>query len=454
MGDVAHSTQLVAIGNDGTDAEVWYEDTDGSMTELDTSADRLVKEVQMAVVAGFQKVFIADGTHFKYIKFDVSPPTYHNWQDDGTWSVDQYDGGTLPAGANIGCLYRARIVLAGATANPNQWYMSRQGEPRDWTYAANDAQSPVSGGDSIAAQSGDIITALIPYSDDYLVIGGAHSVELMRGDPAAGGSLDEVLGSDGIFGPQSYCFDGEGNLYFQGTTGTYKMSKGGSIPEPISVQRLPKMMDGIDRDNYRIVMAYDARRYGILICMTKISDGTGTHWWYDLKTKGFFPESYLSGMGPYSVAFYDSDDDDYRRLLLGCGDGYIRYFDESEKSDEAASGANTAINSKVLLGPVDLSTGGMQGRINNLILTMGSGADTCNYDIFVNNSAEELYDDVIADNTPLFAGTTGGGGRRVNIRSRARGAALAVKLKNSTIARSFAIENIEGNVVTAGRLRI
>lgn len=442
MTDINFDTRLVVLGNDGTDDEVWYESSDGTMVELDTSAQRLTKEAQTAVIPGFQKVYFAQGTIYRYADFATSPPTWNAWTASD---------GALPENANIGCLYRARIVLAGNTVYPHMWEMSRQGDPDRWLYGANDAQSAVAGGDSVAAQSGDMITALIPYNDDYLIIGGAHSVELMMGDPAAGGSLNEILATDGVFGPLSWCFDPIGNLYFAGTVGIYKMERGGGIPTPISLNRIPDMMSGIDRNLYRITMAYDAINHGVLICITKISDGTGTHYWYDVRTDGFFPETYPGTMGAYSVFFYDSDSSTYRGLLVGCEDGYLREFDKDTHRDDAI-----AITSKVLLGPADLSVGDRQGKINNLVLTLGNESShfNCNYYVYANNSAEELLDDVVAAGGGVFSGTITSGGRKNNIRGRARGAALAVYLTNSLLSTTFALEKISANVEPAGRVQI
>ena len=442
MADVGFTTLLVALGNNGTNNVVYVEDpaTAGVMSAV--SGATLAKEVTTAVIPGFQKVFFADGSVFKYLDFSSTWPSWNTWT-----SVS----GSMPGDANIGCLYRGRIVLAGDSADPQMWYMSRQGTYNHWTYGSNDAQSAVAGGNAEAAGSPEIITALIPYADDYMVMGGAHKVHIMRGDPCAGGVIDLVLSSDGIFGPDAWCLDSEGNLYFAGTAGVYRMDRGGTIPRPLNTTRIPNLMDGIDRDTHRIVMGYDAQRQGIVIAFTKISDGTGTHYWYDLRSDGFFPETYIAGMGPYSLLFYDSDDEAFRGLLLGSSDGYIRRFDDTKKSDQGA--AETAISSKVLLGPLDISAGDRQGRIKDLAVTLGSDTDAVSYDIFVNKSAEELLDDVTSSAAALHSGSFSTDGRQYNIRSKARGAALAVKLTNTTISSTFALEKLITNIEEAGRLK-
>ncbi len=113
--------------------------------------------------------------------------------------------GSLPAKAYLGCLYRGRVVLSGNPNYPHQWYMSRQADIWDYAYLASDAQSPVAGNNTDAGEVGDIVTALVPYKDDYLIFGCSSTLWVMRGDPAAGGSLDEVDLTVGMFGANSWC---------------------------------------------------------------------------------------------------------------------------------------------------------------------------------------------------------------------------------------------------------
>ena len=118
----------------------------------------------------------------------------------------------MPNKAYLGCLYRGRCTLSGDPEHPYQWYMSRQGNPWDFAYIANDAGSPVKGGDSDAGEIGDIVRTLISYKDDYLIHGCATSCWFVAGDPAEGGSINELDLTVGMFGANSWCFDGEGNL--------------------------------------------------------------------------------------------------------------------------------------------------------------------------------------------------------------------------------------------------
>ncbi|MBE7558228.1 hypothetical protein HS125_04510 [bacterium] len=109
--------------------------------------------------------------------------------DSATGSLEPWIArtGQVPGGCGLLAVYRDRLVLA----RDHAWYMTRQGDPYDLDYAgadAGDAQRPVAGPASDAGTLGQEITALMPHSDDYMLVGCENSLWVMRGDPAAGGA--------------------------------------------------------------------------------------------------------------------------------------------------------------------------------------------------------------------------------------------------------------------------
>ena len=372
--------------------------------------------------------------------------------------------GSLPAKAYLGCLYRGRVVLSGNPNYPHQWYMSRQSDIWDYAYLANDAQSPVVGNNADAGECGDIIRCLIPYKDDYLIFGCATTIWVLRGDPAAGGSLDEVDLTIGIFGANSWCFDGDGNLYFWGTGGIYVLPTGFGKIKNLTENTLPAIVadEDVDPSTHRITMGYDRKRRGILVCITKLSDGSNSNYWYDLRTGGFFPETYPDVCGAYSLFYYAANDKDYADLLLGCKDGYVRKFLDTAKDDDDGVGADTAINSYCTLPIQPLSPDGdHEGKLTSLTVTNAGGAsggdfgdtDEVDYSLYVGNDAEIVLEDIIDGATARETGTLSGTGRKERVRHRLRGAYLGIKLANSTAAETWAIEKIEGEVQPAGKIK-
>ncbi|MBW1931472.1 MAG: hypothetical protein JRI56_00295 [Deltaproteobacteria bacterium] len=371
--------------------------------------------------------------------------------------------GSLPAKAYLGCLYRGRVVLSGNPDYPHQWYMSRQANIWDWEYIANDAQTPVVGNNSDAGEVGDIIKALIPYKDDFLIFGCASSMWMLRGDPAAGGVLAEIDLTVGIFGHKSWCFDGDGNLYFWGTNGIYVIPAGTNSVKSLTENSLPNLIEdtGADPNTHRITMEYDRKRRGILICVTKLSDGTNSNYWYDLRTRGFFPETYPNECGVYSIFYYSPNSPDYEDLLLGCRDGYIRKFLDSAKDDDIGV-SDTAINSYCVLPIIPMgSDGDYEGLLSSLTITTAGGnsggefgdTDSVNYELFSADAGEVVLENIIDGDTARESGTITGSGRSNRARKRIRGAYLGIKLSNSNSLETWAIDKVEGNIQQKGRIK-
>ena len=392
--------------------------------------------------------------------------TTPHWYD---WTVyPDSASGSLPDQAYLGCLWRARMILSGNPDDPQQWYMSRQGDHTDFAYVAGDAQSPVNGQNADAGLIGDIVRCLIPYSDDYLIVGCATTIHVFRGDPAAGGSRDALSETIGIYGANSWCLDKERNLYFWGTGGLYKMERDMGPITNISEISLPELIGDEDADptTHRITLAYDRKRFGIVVCVTKLSDGTNSNYWISLgtKTMGLFPESFPEECGVYSLFYYDANDKSYRDLLVGCRDGYIRKFDTAAKDDDIGN-QDEAISSYVLYPILQMAEeADMEGKLTSLTIELAGGAsggvppahadsDGVTYGIFTADDAETLIEGIKDGATPKVTDTLSGPGRKTRIRPRVRGAYGGILFSNSTEDETFAINRVLVDVQEAGRIR-
>jgi hypothetical protein len=382
-----------------------------------------------------------------------------------TWTVygGSTDYGALPDQATLGCLYLGRCVLAGDEDYPHQWYMSRQADPWDWKYIANDAQTPIAGNDADAGEMGDIIRALIPYRDEYLLFGCASSIWVLRGDPAFGGTMSEVDLTVGMWGSQSFTFDGDGNLYFVSHAGDIRILPAGFGPiKPISKDILPNLAidEQLDPSLHRITMAYDRDRHGVLVSMTLLSDGTNSCYWYDLTTGGLYPESYPTTCGAYSMFYYTANDDAYRTLLIGGKDGYIRRFNDTTKNDVTTSSVST-ITSYMLLSILRSEDDDREIMLQSLTVTTAGGAsggsfsdtDSVDVEIYRANADETLLENVEDGDTPLHDKSLSGTGRKYRIRDRTRGHSIGIRLHNDTAGETWAIERISGEVEEKGKVR-
>lgn len=379
--------------------------------------------------------------------------------------------GALPAQAYIGCLYQGRVVLSGDSDYPHQWYMARQTDPFDYAYitGGTDAQSPIYGGAADAGECGDIVRSLIPYRDEYLIFGCATSMWYLTGNPAQGGEIMELDLTVGIFGANSYCFDGGGNLYFWGTNGLYKVTMPGQ-PRCVSAIPLPAIVRDADADitTHRITLAYDITRSGILVCITKLADGSNLNYFYDLKTEtqdkagGFFPETYPDQCGPYSLFYYPANDPANRDLLVGSKDGYIRKFSPTANDDDIG-GSDQAINSYVTFGPLKLGEENKEGVVSSVVVETAGGqsgggltdSSPPTLNMWVGLSADEISEKLVANTSPNLAATIAAPGRNrgAGIKRPLRGAYAGIRVGNSTATETWGLERIVLEGKKAGRIK-
>jgi hypothetical protein len=378
--------------------------------------------------------------------------------------------GELPPKAYLGCLYNGRIVLAGNPAEPTQFYMSRQGDAFDYQYMSNDPGTPVKGGQGDIGKLGDIIRALAPYKDEYLILGCASTMWVLFGDPAAGGAIRELSLTTGIFGSGAFCWDDTNHFYWWGNGGLYRTTVPGT-PVCISRIKLPQLVkdEAASPMTHRILMAYDRDRHGILVTITKLDDGSNSNYWYDLAVLddhgvgGFYPEVYPKEYSAYSLLYYDSNTPSLRGLLVGGMDSYIRTFDDAAKND-STGGASHAIESYVCVGPIHMSGSARhEGMLNGLDITCAGGLDggsqadsgDITFKVFTSRTAENVLEQMSANDNPVFAGVfKGPGARRGSTRRQtARGEFLGIRLQNTALDETWAFEDMSVNLKASGRVK-
>lgn len=391
--------------------------------------------------------------------------TTPHWYDWTPYNNDTTTYGEMPNKAYLGCLYRGRCVISGNPEYPYQWYMSKIGDPWNFSYSATDALSAVAGNNADAGEIGDIVRAIIPYKDDFLIFACASSMWYLRGDPMSGGSIDSFDETVGIFGANSWCIDNAGTFYFWGTGGIYFSEiQGGVITKPnlLTGLNLPQIIkdEGVDPSTHRICMGYDRKHLGLVIIITKISDGTNSNYWYDLRTQGFFPESCPKECAGYSVFNYQANNEDYSGLLIGCKDGYIRKFDDTAKDDDIGVSDEAIDSYCTIIQPLG-DNEEKEGKLTSLTITTAGGAsggdfsdtDGVSYEYHKADNAETVLENIIDGDTAFSSGTLSGTGRQNRIRKKLRGAYLGLKLYNNTANETWAVEKITGEIKPAGKIK-
>ncbi|MFH1567924.1 MAG: hypothetical protein ABIL09_07970 [Gemmatimonadota bacterium] len=358
--------------------------------------------------------------------------------------------GQIPSGCPMVATWRDRLVLAGGIVGPHVWYMARQGDPLDWDYGADadDGGRAVGGTDSDAGQVGEPITSLMPHSDDYLLMGGANSQWLMRGDPATGGQIDNLSRVAGTLGAAAWCLGPNGELVTLTKDGLYMFPPGGSAyPVSVSREKLPVELRDINPAHYTVSMAYDMRDRGVHLFLTPADAKGNLHWWLDWSGKTFWPLSLQGNHEPTAVYRYDAQGGEDSLVLLGGRDGYIRAFGDENETDEGYE-----VESWVKIGPIrmggdDISDGLLMELIGTLALESG-GVD---WRVLAAPTASGCVEaSARAEGTWV---SSANGGRNFIARPTVRDGCFLLLLENAE-KRRWALEGITAVLQRAGRQRL
>lgn len=366
--------------------------------------------------------------------------------------------GGVPKRCAIIATWNNSLVLARQAENPNQYWISAQGDPGNWDidpYTLTQSQA-IKGSDGSAGVPPDIINAFIPYNDDLAFIGGDRTIFRLTGRPSPGGTGEIHLVSDSIgiaFG-RAWCKDPKGYLYFFGSRGgVYRMAPGG-IPEPLSSTRgangggwrskIERRLQSIDLSAYRIEMAWNDvdKGFHVIVCPYGAGGLTLEYYFWEEATGAWWPDTYgRTSKQPTCIAVMDGDTSSDRVVLFGCEDGYIRKCDKSAVNDDG-----TAIDSYVLIGPLAPKETGTEFLFSQLeaVLANDQGSVWCN--VYVTDRPDYLGEPVWSGN--LIPG------RNPWQNFRARGSFVFVELRSSDALRRWAFEQMNfGQVVPMGRKR-
>lgn len=421
------------------------------ITAVDTTAGTFTATGVSAVVAVDDIIEVRDSTG--------NDKTYKVTADDAADTItvqeaipDSTVDGSIRV-ADVGCkymtLYRGRIVMWGLYTDPQNWFMSAVGDALDWDYSptTTSATMAVAGNNSDAGRLGDVLNCCAPYSDDLMIMGGDHTLWIMRGDPAAGGSIDNISYQTGIAGPKAYAWSPEGAFYFFGSGGLWKMESAQSIPVPISRGRMDNTFGNINTATYSIKLLWDNLAYGLHIFLVPSSQPSTvpTHYFYDARTDSFWLDEFPAAQGPSAIATFDADEPDDRAFLLGGWDSYIRQLDNDTKDDDG-----TKITSHIIFSPIVLYGDLINSKLVALQVNTSEDSDSVRVEVYAASTAE----DVVDETTPKFVYTLTSG-RHAMIRQRASGGAIMLKLiqDNASNSYSWGLESMSAIFQPGGFIR-
>ena len=344
--------------------------------------------------------------------------------------------------------WRGRLVLARPPESPQNWFMSKQGDPFNWDQVpfTLTGKTSIAGNDSRAGVAPDIINALLRYSDDTLLVFCDHSIHVFRGDPMDGGQLDLVTDAvGGAFG-RSCCKDPEGMIYFADNNGeVYRMSRSGKY-ESLTEDRVSSRLRSVDLSNSRLELTWNSDDSGLhVLQFPYVTDGVPlTHWFWEKTTNAWWEDTFgldgATGVQPTAVYPFDSDDPEDRALLFGCEDGFIRKWTRSATSDDGQP-----IWSFVMIGPLVPKGDYMEWMFTDIDAVFATGQQAPNW---------YLYGSKVADR-PGHAVSHGRfrPGRNATVLARARGAASYFAIGLAEAGGRWSYEDIQMRAEPMGRKR-
>lgn len=403
---------------------------------------------QCALTSTF--VYFVDG-HHPLITLDMSTRTV------GTLTLSAGTETATSLGKyQCACMWRGRLVLANSIDNPQNYVMSRQGDPTDFDYAQQDPSAAFAGNgtDAGVATIGNPINLVAPWTTDRLVIGTDRTVHLVEGDPAAGGQVLLITDSVGTVGPNAWAMDTEGNFYFIGTGGLYKIESGSHSPVNIAADTILDYFAGSDRDGTYWQLAWDRDNNGLWIMQTTVTSGACVHLFYSNATRGFFPVQFPNNFGPTAIKVMDGDFPHDRQIVLGGRDGYYRVLSPSAVDDDG-----TTITNYVRIGPIrpagelneavleyaDIVLGDVPGVVPGGTLTLSSWGVSLDVQV-----GKDAYTAI--NSTAKLSTTFTDAQRRKRMLQRVRGGTFYFKL-TGTASKYWSFEKLLAMFVDGGMQR-
>lgn len=248
-------------------------------------------------------------------------------------------------------VWGGRIVMSGLATDPNNIFMSAVGDAFNWDYSpeVQTVQQAVAGNvTSGYGKNPDIVTALIPYTDDKLLIGGTHSIRMFLGNPAEGGINVSVTDITGVAFGKAWCQSAEGVIYFFGSRGgIYRISPDSGLPTRLTAMSIDESLSDIDLQNTIVNLEWDDRAMAVRVYLTPTNGGTARHFVWDVRNEAWWPFTYSNAShNPFAVHTLSGATSADRYILEYGQDGYIRKVDVDSPTDDGSP-----IQSHVYIGP-------------------------------------------------------------------------------------------------------
>lgn len=320
--------------------------------------------------------------------------------------------GLVPTGNTMAMRYMDCLALAEGRV----WQISRQGDPADWDYLPTDPDDPgraVYGPGTTDAIVPEPITAIIAHSDDYMLFASMEALYLLRGHPAAGGRLDTLSHAVGCVGRYAWCELPDGGTAILSRDGLYAVAAGGSRPQPLSREPLPREMLNLDGQPEPVNLAYDTQNRGVEIWWGRLG------YWWDAEDGGFWPQQIPADLKVTRLLRYIGQNPERSGVLFGGTDGRIRALRRGLARDDGS-----AITSYCVMGPIRLAQDDFEGLIAELDGVLGEASGSLTFEVRTADTFEKSID---LSRASQYTGTWVAS-RNYRHRPRLRGQAFSLKV--------------------------
>jgi hypothetical protein len=275
--------------------------------------------------------------------------------------------GAAPTGTQLCAFYRDRLILS----DTKNFFASASGDYTDWDNTQDGEGASWFGNDLVGGVLGDIHLALIPQSNDNLIVACSKSLFQIVTDPAAGGTIEAISRNVGVFGPNAWCLDPAGNAYIAGPQGFWRIGAGGRGMTCLSAKKMSTFFEVIDRGQFDVQCRWDPIHKGCYIFVTRKATGSSMHLWYDDRQEAFFKWQYPTTCGPTASVVFDGTNPGDMVLLVAGRDGNVRRSEASKRTDDG-----TTITSYFYAGPFEPSGPMRQAKAVSLDCTLGENFTT------------------------------------------------------------------------------
>jgi len=164
------------------------------------------------------------------------------------------------------------------------------------------------------------------------------------------------------------------------------------------------------------------------------------HWWYSTVHDSFWPMTTQTDHDPMTALEFRDTSLGNVGVLLGCRDGYIRYYDDYAERDE-----DSAVTWYVEYGPFNLGDDYEAGSLDTLIGVLGQNSGSVTWKVRVDEDHES-----VTDSSSNFATGTWVAGKNYPVHVRSYGKSCVIQLTGTGTNRRCAIERLTAILAKRG----